>query len=229
MTTHVMALLGASASRASSAGRSKPGAAKGIGSLIVEPTIDHIRASRLLPVIRTADSDEALDVVTRLGAAGLDIVELTTTIPDWPAAVSRVRERHPEVSVGLGTVLHTEDAERALELGVQFLVSPRLVPSVRDLARSADVPFIEGGLTPTEVMTALADGNPAKLFPAHVGGPQYLRTLLSVAPGASIIPTGGIRLPDVAAWLDAGAFAVGVGRDLLAADDLAAQVRALRA
>ncbi|HEY2985955.1 MAG TPA: hypothetical protein VGJ38_17490 [Jatrophihabitantaceae bacterium] len=87
--------------------------------------------------------------------------------------------------------------------------------------------FIESGQTPTELMTALEIGGIAKLFPAHVGGPAYLRSFLSVAPGAKIVPTGGIPLGQIAEWLDAGAYAVGVGRDLTASGDIEARIRDL--
>ena len=67
----------------------------------------------------------------------------------------------------------------------------------------------------------------AKLFPAHVGGPAYLRSILAVLPGARIVPTGGIALGQVRDYLDAGAYAVGVGSDLVKSPDPAAAVREL--
>lgn len=76
-------------------------------------------------------------------------------------------------------------------------------------------------------MTALDEDRIAKLFPAHGVGPDYLRSLLSVVPGARIVPTGGIPLTAVRAWLHAGAFAVGVGRDLTATGDVAERIRDL--
>jgi 2-dehydro-3-deoxyphosphogluconate aldolase/(4S)-4-hydroxy-2-oxoglutarate aldolase len=199
--------------------------------VILAPTdrspVERIGAARLLPVIRTTDAAEAIDVVGRLVAAGLTVVELTATTSDWPAAVERVRADHPDVCLGLGTVLDARTAQNAIASGAQFLVSPSLAPDVRQTARDSDVLFIEGGQTPTELITALEIGGIAKLFPAHVGGPAYLRSLLSVAPGAKIVPTGGIPLGQIAEWLDAGAYAVGVGRDLTASGDIEARIRDL--
>jgi 2-dehydro-3-deoxyphosphogluconate aldolase/(4S)-4-hydroxy-2-oxoglutarate aldolase len=191
------------------------------------PPVECIGAARLLPVIRTADADEAIDVVGRLVAAGLSVVELTATVPDWPRAVERVRTDHPDVCVGLGTVLDARTAKDAIASGAQFLVSPSLVPDVRQIARDGDILFIEGGQTPTELMTALEIGGIAKLFPAHVGGPAYLRSILSVMPEAKIVPTGGIPLGQIAEWLAAGAYAVGVGRDLTASGDIDVRLRDL--
>lgn len=189
--------------------------------------LERIGAARLLPVLRTRDAAEAVDVVAGLTAAGIDVIELTTTIDGWATALERVRSEHPEACVGVGTVLRADTAQAALDGGAQFLVSPRLVPSVRTLARETGTLFVEGGLTPTELMTALDAGGVAKLFPAHAVGPEYLRSLLSVVSGARIVPTGGIPLAQVRTWLDAGAFAVGVGRDLTAAVDIAARVSEL--
>jgi 2-dehydro-3-deoxyphosphogluconate aldolase/(4S)-4-hydroxy-2-oxoglutarate aldolase len=88
------------------------------------------------------------------------------------------------------------------------------------------MPFAEGGLTPRELAGAASRGV-AKLFPAHLGGLPYLRSVLTVLPGARIIPTGGIAVEEVPRWLAAGAFAVGVGRDLDAAEDLEGKLRQL--
>jgi 2-dehydro-3-deoxyphosphogluconate aldolase/(4S)-4-hydroxy-2-oxoglutarate aldolase len=189
--------------------------------------VERIGAARVLPVLRTRDADETVDVVAGLAAAGVDVIEITTTIAGWDTALERVQSDHPQTCVGVGTVLTADSAHAALARGAEFLVSPRLVPAVRAVAHEAGTLFIEGGLTPTELMTALDAGGIAKLFPAHTVGPDYLRSLLSVVPHARIVPTGGIPLSEVGTWLDAGAFAVGVGRDLTAAGDIAARLRDL--
>ena len=87
---------------------------------------------------------------------------------------------------------------------------------------------IGGGFTPAEVLAA-ADGGIAKLFPAHAVGPRYLRSVLAVAPpGTRVVPTGGIALDDVEAWLDAGAYAVGIGSELRPTPEHAERLQALR-
>ena len=185
---------------------------------------ERLRAARIVPVVRVGAADAACGLVDRLLAAGLDVIELTTTIPGWPAVLEAMRAERPGACVGVGTVLSADDARRAVAAGADFCVSPRLVPDARPVLASAAVPFLEGGLTPTEVLDAATRGI-AKLFPAHVGGVPFLRSLLAVAPGARIMPTGGIPLDEVDAWLDAGAVAVGVGGDLTAPGDIALRVR----
>lgn len=178
----------------------------------------------LLPVLRAGSADEALDVARRLADAGLPVVELTGTTPGWERALTALRTERPDLVVGMGTMTTREDASRALDAGAQFLVSPWPVPAVRPVADRAAVAFLEGACTPAEVADAASRG-PVKLFPAHLGGPSYLHSLLAVLPSARIVPTGGIRLPDVAEWLAAGAVAVGVGSDLSAAGDVGQRVR----
>ncbi len=180
--------------------------------------LDAIGAARGLPVLRAPDAATALDRARRMLAAGLGVVELTATTPGWADVLATLCQEAPAATLGMGTVTDAATAEAAVAAGAAFLVSPYAAPVVRAIADRAGVPLLEGALSPTELAAALAAGGAAKLFPAHVGGPAYLRSILAVMPGARIVPTGGIRLEDVPAWLDAGAFAVGVGSDLVSGD-----------
>ncbi|MGH3373473.1 MAG: bifunctional 4-hydroxy-2-oxoglutarate aldolase/2-dehydro-3-deoxy-phosphogluconate aldolase [Actinoallomurus sp.] len=185
-----------------------------------------IATARLLPVLRTPDAAGALRAAGTLIDAGLGVIELTATTPGWAGALEYLRRAHPSVTLGAGTVTTEEDARRAVDAGADFLVSPYPAEPVRAFAGRTGTVFLEGGFTPAEVAAASARGI-AKLFPAHVGGPAYLRSLLAVLPGARIVPTGGIGLAEVRAYLDAGAYAVGVGSDLVKAPDPARAVREL--
>jgi 2-dehydro-3-deoxyphosphogluconate aldolase / (4S)-4-hydroxy-2-oxoglutarate aldolase len=183
--------------------------------------------ARVLPVLRVELAAQAVDAVAQAAAAGLGVVELTATTTAWPEALRTCRARWPELTIGLGTVTSASIARRAIGEGADFLVSPFPCPEVRAEAQRGGTAFLEGGFTPGEVAHAAAHGI-AKLFPAHVGGPAYLRDLLSVLPGARIVPTGGIRGNDVADWISAGALAVGIGRALLGSG-MAERLAALRA
>ncbi|WP_328665507.1 bifunctional 4-hydroxy-2-oxoglutarate aldolase/2-dehydro-3-deoxy-phosphogluconate aldolase [Streptomyces sp. NBC_00322] len=189
-----------------------------------ETVLARIQHARIIPVVRVQDAAAALDLVERLVTAGLDVIEITTTIQGWDDVIRTTADTHPGCCVGAGTVTTPHLARQAVAAGARFCVSPCLSPQVRDELHSAGIPLIEGGTTPTEILGAAQHGV-AKLFPAHLGGVAYLRSLLAVAPDARIMPTGGIPLTDVGAWLDAGAFAVGVGSDLTAPGDIAARVR----
>jgi 2-dehydro-3-deoxyphosphogluconate aldolase / (4S)-4-hydroxy-2-oxoglutarate aldolase len=183
-----------------------------------------IAAMVVLPVVREQDSASALTVAGWLVEQGLEAVELTASTPGWEDAVRELRDAAPELALGVGTLRTREDAERALALGADFLVTPCPAPEVRAVAT---VPMVEGGFTPGEVLAA-ADRGMAKLFPAHVGGPALLRSILALSPQARIVPTGGIGLADVPTWIDAGAVAVGIGSELRPGADAAAALREVR-
>jgi 2-dehydro-3-deoxyphosphogluconate aldolase/(4S)-4-hydroxy-2-oxoglutarate aldolase len=185
--------------------------------------VDQVSRARIIPVLRTQSADEAVKAAGRCFDAGLTMVELTATTTDWPLALQQVRKEHPDRLVGVGTVLDEAAARRANDTGADFVVSPCPVPTVRG-ALAGQIPLIEGGLTVGEILAAAQHGV-AKLFPAHVGGVRYLRSILAIAPNSRIVPTGGIPLADVSQWLAAGASAVGVGRDLLEVGDMVAAIR----
>lgn len=168
---------------------------------------------RVLPVVRRPSADAAISMCERLLASRPPVLELTATTPQWPRVLAEVRAAHPRATLGLGTVTRADTAERAIAAGAAFLVSPFPAAGVREIAQRAGVPFIEGGLTPGELAESVRHGV-AKLFPAASVGPGHLKAVLDVLPGARIIPTGGIALGDVDAWLAAGAYAVGVGSAL---------------
>jgi len=178
---------------------------------------EELRQQRVLPVVRTASAGEAVEAALTLIDAGLTMLELTATTPDWETAFVRVRDGWPHTTIGLGTVTDADTARAAIEAGASFLVSPWPSPEVRELARTAGISFVEGAFSPGEVAAGVRHG-PVKVFPAHALGPAYLRSLRQLLPTAMLIPTGGIALEDVPAWLDAGALAVGVGSDLWAGD-----------
>jgi 2-dehydro-3-deoxyphosphogluconate aldolase/(4S)-4-hydroxy-2-oxoglutarate aldolase len=144
------------------------------------------------------------------------------TIPSWATLLDRLRSAHPDVCIGMGTITDPDTADAVARAGAAFGVTPYPVPGARARLAAYDLPLLEGGATPGEVLGAARAGV-AKLFPAHIGGPEYLRSLLAVAPDARIMPTGGVALDDVPAWLRAGAYAVGVGSDL-AQGDVAARL-----
>jgi 2-dehydro-3-deoxyphosphogluconate aldolase/(4S)-4-hydroxy-2-oxoglutarate aldolase len=185
---------------------------------VEERFAEKVAHARVIPVLRTSTAAEAVDAAARCVDAGLTMVELTATTAGWPTALGEVRAAHPQLMVGLGTVLRADQARTAVESGADFLVSPCPAPAVRaELA--GRVPFMEGGMTVGEVLASAGHGGVAKLFPAHVGGIGFLRSLLAICPGARVVPTGGIPLADVPTWLAAGATAVGVGRDLFQTRD----------
>lgn len=188
--------------------------------------VSWLAAARVLPVLRLPTADGAVEAVDACVDAGSPVAELTATTQHWQEALHRVRSRHPRLVLGLGTVTTYEEASAALTHGADFLVSPFPVADVRERVPPRTL-LIEGGMTVREIVVAARHGI-AKLFPAHLGGAAFLQSVLSVAPWARVVPTGGVRIDEVESWLSAGALAVGVGTDLLTQPDLAEALASLR-
>ena len=172
--------------------------------------------SRVLAVIRYRVAGDLERVAAAIADAGA-VPEITA---DTPGALEAVRALAREgAPVGAGTILDAETATAFADAGASFLVSPAAVPAVASVARARGIPSLLGALTPTEVAAALAAGADAvKLFPASLGGVAYLRALRGPFGSAAFVPTGGVVIDDVAAWLDAGAVAVGLGASLVGRD-----------
>jgi 2-dehydro-3-deoxyphosphogluconate aldolase / (4S)-4-hydroxy-2-oxoglutarate aldolase len=191
--------------------------------LSIDDVIRRIEEIGIVPVVRAATVDEANRAVEAICAGGIPVVEITMTVPNAISVIREVaQQRGGEVLIGAGTVTNAEQAESCLRAGAQFLVSPGLAVSVLKVAQSQGRLAIPGALTPTELMTALEQGaRLVKIFPCgNVGGAKYLRSLKAPFPKAALIPTGGVNAANAADFIAAGAFALGVGADLVDAKAL---------
>jgi len=191
--------------------------------LSVDEVIRKIGDIGIVPVVRAASVDEANRAVEAICAGGVPVVEITMTVPNAVSVIREVaKQRGGDVLIGAGTVTNAEQAEACLRAGAQFLVSPGLAVSVLSVARAARKLAIPGALTPTELMNAEAQGAQlVKIFPCgNVGGPKYLKSLKAPFPKANLIPTGGVNAANAADFIAAGAFALGVGSDLVDATAL---------
>jgi len=173
---------------------------------------------RTLCVVRASRVPDPAGLAQALADAGIRLVEFTFTTPgvlDAIAAAAQV----PGVGVAAGTVLTETQAEDAIAAGAQLLLTPDVRPDVAAAAHAAGVPVILGALTPTEIGRAIDLGAAAvKIFPAGLGGPGYLRAIHGPFPRVRLIPTGGVNAGNARAFLDAGAFAVGAGTDVVPPD-----------
>jgi 2-dehydro-3-deoxyphosphogluconate aldolase/(4S)-4-hydroxy-2-oxoglutarate aldolase len=172
----------------------------------------------IVPVIRAESSSQALLAVEALLAGGIPIAEITMTVPCALDAIRECRRVHgARVLTGAGTVLNVQMARQCIDAGAEFLVSPGFAPEALKFAKQHDLIFIPGVLTPTEIMAARNQGaDIIKVFPCgNVGGPAYVKALKGPFPDIKIIPTGGVNLTNAADYLKAGAFALGVGSELV--------------
>jgi len=171
----------------------------------------------IVPVLRASSADEALAVGDAIVAGGVDVVEITMTVPGAVAAIREVVKRYGDrLLVGAGTVLDATAAGECLAAGARFIVSPAIDETTIALCRREDVAVLPGALTPTEVLRAWRLGaDLVKVFPCGaVGGPGYIKALKAPLPHIPLVPTGGVTLSTAPAYFAAGASAIGVGSDL---------------
>lgn len=171
----------------------------------------------IVAVVRAANGDLLVDVAEALLAGGVEAIEITYTVPRATRVLERVADRLGDrILLGAGTVLDPETARDALLAGAEFIVSPALNLQVIELAKRYSKLVMPGAFTPTEVITAWQAGaDIVKIFPSDVTGPAYLQALRGPLPQVRLMPTGGVNLQTAAAFLTAGACALGVGGSLV--------------
>jgi 2-dehydro-3-deoxyphosphogluconate aldolase / (4S)-4-hydroxy-2-oxoglutarate aldolase len=191
---------------------------------------DVLRAARIVAILRRPDIHEVVvELCDELYASGIRVMEVTLDQPTSLAALHTLAGHAPDdVQVGAGTVMTVEQLDAAIAAGARFLVCPHLDLELVARAADRDVDILPGVTSSTEVATALAAGvTTLKLFPAGPLGPAYLRAMRGPFPDVAFVPTGGIRVEQVPAWLDAGAAAVGLGSDLIGPSGVHPAVRDL--
>lgn len=180
--------------------------------------IQRIHEIGLVPVLRATSAKEAMTIADAIIAGGVTVLEVTMTVPGAIQVIEQLAKHHGEkLLIGAGTVLDAETARNCLLAGAQFIVSPALDVRTIELCRRYSVPVMPGALTPTEVVTAWQAGaDVVKVFPCSaLGGAKYLKALQGPLPQIQLIPTGGVSLSTAEEFLSAGAFALGVGGDLV--------------
>jgi 2-dehydro-3-deoxyphosphogluconate aldolase / (4S)-4-hydroxy-2-oxoglutarate aldolase len=161
---------------------------------------------------------------------GILSLELTLTTPDLLDSLSGLVDRYADnADVGVGTVLDTTEASKAIDSGAQYLVTPTMNLPVIDLAVRNQIAVLPGGLTPTELAAGWNAGATAvKIFPAQTVGAGYLKHLRGPFPDLQAVPSGGVDLDASRQWLAAGAVAVSIGGPLLGDALKGADLSALR-
>ncbi|MGQ4910776.1 MAG: bifunctional 4-hydroxy-2-oxoglutarate aldolase/2-dehydro-3-deoxy-phosphogluconate aldolase [Candidatus Thorarchaeota archaeon] len=176
--------------------------------------LDLIHETGLIPIIRVESSDIAFKVADAFLEGGVNIIEVTMSVPGAVEVVRQLVESFGDkVLIGTGTVVNGEMAEEVISAGSEFIVSPNYSKGLIDTAIHYDKPIIPGALTPTEIYDAWSMGADAvKVFPCgNVGGAKYLKALRGPLPQIPLVPTGGVNLETAGSLLEAGAYALGVG------------------
>ncbi|HEX9255648.1 MAG TPA: bifunctional 4-hydroxy-2-oxoglutarate aldolase/2-dehydro-3-deoxy-phosphogluconate aldolase [Candidatus Angelobacter sp.] len=182
-----------------------------------------ITSTGIVPVIRASTARNALMAVDALYKGGISVAEITLTVPGAEKVIESLRKNFgAELLVGAGTVVDVEGAQRCLDAGAQFIISPGFDAATVEFVKSQEIVMIAAALTPTEIMAAWKSGaDLIKVFPCNaVGGPTYIKSLKGPFPEIPLIPTGGVNLETAADFIGAGSAALGVGSELVPASAL---------
>ena len=185
-----------------------------------------IRRTGVIAIMRAQASEQLLAAAEAVHAGGVQAIEVTFTTPGAldviRQAVATFRAAGASGSgmlFGAGTVLDPESARAAILAGAQFIVCPTLNLATIALCKRYGIPVLPGAFTPTEILTAWEAGaDLVKVFPASVGGPGYIKAVRAPLPNIPLVPTGGVDLNNLAAFVAAGVSAIGVGGNLAGKD-----------
>lgn len=171
----------------------------------------------LVAIIRAPNGDRLLEVAEALYAGGIDVIEVTFTVPGVIDIIKQLRDKIGDrILLGAGTVLDVETARAAILAGAEFIVTPTVNTEVIKLCQRYGKVVMSGAFTPTEILTAWEAGaDIVKVFPADVGGPSYLKAVHGPLPQVRLLPTGGVNLDTLDSFVKAGACAVGLGGALV--------------
>ncbi len=174
-------------------------------SILNENIAAKIDNSKIIAVLEIADPKDALPTIDALLAGGVDTIELALRTEGALEAIKIIKAERPQITLGVGTVITTEQIDQIAKLNVDFAVAPGCNPTIMKAAMESGVPFAPGIATPSDIEAALACGcRVMKYFPAEtLGGMKHLTNM--VAPykylGLKFIPLGGVSQENAGEYL----------------------------
>ncbi len=181
----------------------------------------------ILPLFYHDDAEVCLTRLRSLYNAGIRLIEFTNRGPhayaNFQAMYAVSKNDFPSLQIGVGTIYAVQEAEQFINAGANFIVSPVFSLELANYCSSKEVLYIPGCMTPTEIYTAANAGiKLLKIFPAHLLGASYIKSIRELFPSLHFMPTGGIttNAESLLSWFRAGVIAVGIGGPLFQnADD----------
>lgn len=190
---------------------------------MVHTTLDILKKYKIIAIIRGIPPDQLLPLTDALRAGGIRMVEVTFDQTDpscgSAAAIRHIASNFPDLHVGAGTVMTSEQVRLAHEAGAQYIISPNVCQDVIQAAKERNMLSLPGAFTPTEIACAHRLGADAvKVFPAGELGPSYIKAVRAPLKQIPLVAVGGVSEHNIKDFLDAGAIAAGVGGSLMNAD-----------
>src|SRR3954468_6694626 len=189
-----------------------------------------LRRAPIIGVVRTASRDEAAAQARSLAASGVELVEITFTVPGASGLIPELlagRSSEGPPWFGMGTVTTAARAREAVAAGAEFIVTPNVSAEVAREARQAGLFLVMGALTPTEIVAAVEAGaDLVKVYPLPpVGGPAYLSVVRGPLGDVPMLAAGGFGVEEIPAYRQAGATAFGLAAPLLSIGSGEAEAR----
>jgi len=187
-----------------------------------EEILNAIIQQGVLPLYFHPEAEVSIQIMKSLYDAGIRVIEYTNrgkaALENLKKLKGAVKKDCKGMILGLGTVTDGNTAERALDAGADFLISPGFVKEVLAVSRKHEVLWIPGCMTPTELIrVSQSDIRLVKLFPGNLLGPEFVLSVKELFPDLLFMPTGGVepKTDNLTAWFNAGVSAVGMGSKLL--------------
>lgn len=179
--------------------------------------INKLSENKVIPIIRNKNSNEVINIAKALIENGFDVIEITTENPNVFNAIKALSK---EAIICAGGIITSLQAQTAIDCGARIISSPIFQTNLVKISKDRQLPFIAGTSTANEAYSAWKARIPlVKVYPVTaLGGVEYIENLLRPMPFLKVIPQGDVKLDEVKDYINAGAIAVGVGRNLTVAD-----------
>ncbi len=184
------------------------------------PFIQKMDQAGIMPIFFNPEENICLKLLEAAYEGGIRVIEMVNRGKEAPSifpAIRKLADQMPGLSLGIGTIYHPWEAEMFSELGAEFIVAPVMNPKLGEYCKNANLPWIPGCGTVTEVFFAQEIGAELiKVYPANVLTPEFVKSVHAVLPNVEIIPTGGVEpnAVSIKEWFDAGVLCVGMGSQL---------------
>jgi 2-dehydro-3-deoxyphosphogluconate aldolase/(4S)-4-hydroxy-2-oxoglutarate aldolase len=171
---------------------------------IMQNTLEELSKIGIVPVIKIDDAEKAVPLANALIAGGIPCAEITFRTAEGEEAIRRINAEAGDIILGAGTVLTTDQVDRAVDAGAKFIVSPGLNPKVVAHCIRNGIPIVPGCSNPSDIEQALEAGlGVVKFFPAEqAGGLDYIKAIAAPYTQVKFMPTGGINQSNIAKYLN---------------------------
>jgi 2-dehydro-3-deoxyphosphogluconate aldolase/(4S)-4-hydroxy-2-oxoglutarate aldolase len=184
--------------------------------------IERIKSQGLIPLFYHEDIEVSKAVVRALYEAGIRIIEYTNrgenALNNFKTLLKLRDKQWPDLLLAIGTIKNVKDAKAYIKAKADFIICPGVIKEVGEKVLEANLLWLPGCTTPTEIMLAEDCGAKlVKLFPGNLLGPGFVTAIKEIFPGIDFMPTGGVEInkENIESWFKAGVCAVGMGSKLI--------------